>query len=40
MKEYKKPIINEKEIILYDIILVSSTENNNLFDFDEELQEE
>ena len=40
MKEYKKPIINEKEIILDDIILVSSTENNNLFDFDEELQEE
>ena len=37
MKEYKKPIINEKEIILDDKILVSSTENNNLFDFDEEL---
>ena len=37
MKEYKKPIINEKEIILDDIILVSSTENNNLSDFDEEL---
>ena len=37
MKKYKKPIINEKEIILDDIILVSSTENNNLFDFDEEL---
>ncbi len=37
MKEYKKPIINEKEIILDDIILVSSTEKNNLFDFDEEL---
>ncbi len=37
MKEYKKPIINEKEIMLDDIILVSSTEKNNLFDFDEEL---
>ena len=37
MKEYKNPIINEKEIMLDDIILVSSTENNNIFDFDEEL---
>ena len=37
MKEYKKPIINEKEIMLDDIILVSSTEKNNLFDFNEEL---
>ena len=37
MKEYKKPIINEKEIMLDDIILVSRTEKNNLFDFDEEL---
>lgn len=37
MKEYKKPIINEKEIMLDDIILVSSTEKNNLFDWDEEL---
>ena len=37
MKEYKKPIINEKEIMLDDIILVSSTEKNNLFDFDEDL---
>ena len=35
-KEYTKPILKEFKIILDDIILVSSKENKDIFDYDEE----
>lgn len=36
-KEYSQPNIKELKIILDDIILVSSKENKDIFDYDEEL---
>ena len=36
-KEYSKPNLKEFKIILDDIILVSSKENKDIFDYDEEL---
>ena len=36
-KEYSQPKIKELKIILDDIILVSSKENKDIFDYDEEL---
>lgn len=36
-KEYSKPDYKELKIILDDIILVSSKENKDIFDYDEEL---
>ncbi len=36
-KEYSKPTYKELKIILDDIILVSSKENKDIFDYDEVL---
>ncbi len=36
-KEYIKPNLKEFKIILDDFILVSSKENKDIFDYDEEL---
>jgi len=36
-KYYKKPTIKEQKICLEDIVLISTLENNDIFDFDEEL---
>ena len=36
-KEYIKPNLKEFKIIFDDIILVSSKENKDIFDYDEEL---
>ena len=36
-KEYSKPNLKEFKITLDDIILVSSKENKDIFDYDEEL---
>lgn len=36
-KKYTKPNLKEFKIILDDIILVSSKENKDIFDYDEEL---
>ena len=36
-KQYEKPNFVEQRISIEDIILVSTSENRNIFDFDEEL---
>ena len=36
-KYYEKPAIKEQKIRLEDIVLISTLENNDIFDFDEEL---